>query len=59
MYYCLEQENEERWGVLEVIVDTSCEATIIGKVMALMCMEDLQIVKNSMAPKKGKYCFGG
>ena len=30
VYYCPEQEDEERWEDLEAIVDTICEATIIG-----------------------------
>ena len=31
VYYCLEQEDEERWEVLEAIGDTGCEVTIIGE----------------------------
>ena len=30
LYYCPKQE-EESWGVIEAIVDTGCEATIIGE----------------------------
>ena len=29
VYYCHEQE--EKWKIMEAIVDTGCEATIIGE----------------------------